>query len=51
MVPLRHRIKCPTNMSKRAHNLMNFSVYISALINLIVVVVIIDTAQGLVDKR
>jgi hypothetical protein len=30
---------------------MNFSVYVSALINLIIVVVIIDTARGLVDKR
>jgi hypothetical protein len=30
---------------------MNLSVYVSALINLIIVVVIIDTAQGLVDAR
>lgn len=30
---------------------MNFSVYVSALISLIIVVVIIDTARGLVDKR
>lgn len=51
MIPLRQRIKSPTNCLTRVQNLMNFSVYVSALINLIIVVVIIDTARGLVDKR